>query len=514
MGSSASTPAPTTTRNMSSTSEKRAYSADSAADRLAALSLRTGARPASASGHVTHDLLKAWEADFASSAKNRLASTVLSKTNFTEALVQNHRVTADQHVYNTKISLEGSPVTNQKSSGRCWLFAMTNLVRIEIQKRLDIEEFELSQSYLFFVDSLSKANYFLEQMLDLAETPLDDRLVQVLLAEPENDGGQFDMIVGLVETFGLVPKSAYPESFNSSATGRLDSLLTSKLREYALELRALYAAALRNLDEVSDKSHAEKRSLAVQSCRKRKEEQMAEVYRILAITLGTPPMPTDKFTWEFYSKKDKKYHRYETTPLDFVKDHCKIDLSRHISLIDDPRNKHGLYTVDRLGSVVGGRPVLYLNTGIEKLKETAIKLLQADIPVWFGCDVGKSSSTSLGLMDEKLWALDDAFGVTLGMNKKDRINSGETAMTHAMLLTAVHLEDGKPVRWRVENSWGPDSCFKGYMAMTDEWFTEHVFQVVADRKYVDKALVDLFEKGTPSVLPRWDPMGALAVKKA
>ncbi|GAA5876731.1 hypothetical protein JCM16303_006266 [Sporobolomyces ruberrimus] len=378
-----------------------------------------------------------------------------------------------------------------------------------MMKKYDIEDFQLSQSYLFFVDSLSKANYFLEQCLDLADVPLDDRLVQVLFTEPENDGGQWDMIVGLVETFGLVPQAVYPESFNSSATGRLDTFLTSKLREYALELRSLYASAIRSLEELSGKSYDEKKQLAIQSARRRKEEQMSEIYRILAITLGAPPKPTDPFVWEYYSK-DKKYHRVEATPLSFYKDHSLVDLAKHISLIDDPRNKHGLYSVDRLGSVVGARPVKYLNVGVEQLKKTAIALLRNDNPVWFGCDVGKSSSTAAGLMVHDLWNLDDAFGVTLGMNKASRLQTGDSAMTHAMLITAVHIENGKPVRWRVENSWGPDACTKGYMCMSDEWFTEHVFQVVTPRNFVDKKLVDLFENGTASVLPRWDPMGALA----
>ncbi|GAA5897208.1 C1 family peptidase [Sporobolomyces salmoneus] len=496
MGSSASTPisTPITSEKQHTAQPQRT---ESAAELLAQLSLRSSA-PASSTGQVTSDLISAWNESFSSSAKNRLASTVLSKTNWTEAIV-----------FNTKISVEGNPVTNQKSSGRCWQFSCLNLLRIEMMKKYNLEEFELSQSYTFFIDSLSKANYFLEQMLDLADQPLDDRLVQVLLSEPENDGGQWDMLVGLVETFGLVPKSVYPESFNSSATGRLDTFLTSKLREYALELRSLFKAAMESLNELSERSYSEKKSLAIQSARRRKEEQLSEIYRVLAITLGAPPKPNDPIVWEYYSK-DKKYHRVETTPLSFYKDYCLVDLAQHISLIDDPRNKHGLYSVDRLGSVVGARPVKYLNVGAEALKKTAISLLQADKPVWFGCDVGKSSSTSAGLMVHDLWNLEDAFGVTLNMNKESRLRSGDSAMTHAMLITAVHLENGKPVRWRVENSWGPEACTKGYMCMSDEWFTEHVFQVVAPRNFIDKKLVDLFEHGTPSVLPRWDPMGALA----
>ncbi|GAA5938837.1 C1 family peptidase [Sporobolomyces koalae] len=484
-------------------------SPESAAEGPAALSLQSSS-PASASGHVTTDLIDTWHDAFASSAKNRLASTVLSKTDWAEAIINRSRTVADQQIFNTKISLEGNPVTDQKRSGRCWLFAFTNNVRIEMMKKYDLEEFQLSQSYLFFVDSLSKANYFLEQMLDLADTPLDDRLVQVLFSDPEQDGGQWDMIVGLVDTFGLVPQATYPESFTSSSTRELDVFLTSKLREYAVELRSLFDAAMKSLGELSGKSYTEKKSLAIQSARKRKEDQMSEVYRILAITLGAPPKPDEPFVWEYYSK-DKKYHRVETTPISFYKDHCLIDASRNISLIDDPRHEYdALYSVDRLGSVVGQRPVSYVNAGAEKLKETAIKLLKADHAVWFGCDVGKSSSRATGLMDADLWNLKDAFDTTLGLDKAARLRTGDSAMTHAMLITAVHLENDKPIRWRVENSWGSEAGTKGYMCMSDEWFTEHVFQVVAPRDFIDKKLIDLFDHGKPVVLPRWDPMGALA----
>ncbi|CEQ42870.1 SPOSA6832_04741, partial [Sporobolomyces salmonicolor] len=365
------------------------------------------------------------------------------------------------------------------------------------------------------------------------------------------------MAVNLMETFGLVPHCIFPESFNSSATGKIDTLVTSKLREFALELRELHAAAMRTLADVEGNSCAAKKAIAVQNARKRKEEQMGEIYRVLAITLGAPPKPTDPFVWEYYSK-DKKYHRVEATPLSFYKDVALVDVSRAISLIHDPRNKHGLYTVERLGNVWGARPVLYVNTDIGKLKETAIRLLKADIPVWFGSDVGKCSSSALGIMDTALYDLDEGFGTTLRMSKAQRLQTGDSSMTHAMVLTAVHIENGKPVRWRVENSWGADACDKvrlpfhhrcaprssgehgadplstfsrfvplpppfvfffssaflaepqGYMLMSDEWFDQFVYQIVADRKYIDKALVDVFEHGEPTVLPPWDPMGSLA----
>lgn len=192
-----------------------------------------------------------------------------------------------------------------------------------------------------------------------------------------------DMLVNLLDTFGLVPQAVYPESTNSSATGRLDALLTAKLREYALELRTLHNAALKSLSETHEgRPYGERKALAAQSARKRKEEQLAEVYRILAITLGQPPKPDDKFVWEYYDKKSSKYHRIETTPKQFYKD-VGVDVSQALSLVNDPRHEYKtLMTVDRLGNVWGGRPVKYINAEIDVLKETAVKLLKADIPVW------------------------------------------------------------------------------------------------------------------------------------
>ncbi len=324
------------------------------------------------------------------------------------------------------------------------------------------------------------------------------------------------MAVNVVETFGLVPQCIFPESFTSSATSKIDGLLTSKLREYALELRALHADALHSLADLAGKSAAEKRALATAAARKRKAEQLEEVYRVLAIACGTPPKPDEEFTWEYYDK-DGKYHSLTSTPKEFYHKHVKVlprcDMARGISLVHDPRTQmDSLVTVSRLGNVVGGRPVLYVNTHVKALKDAAIALLKADCPVWFGCDVGKSSSSALGLMDLNLFDLPGAFDTDLNMTKEQRLNTGESSMTHAMTLTAVHLNDkGEPVRWRVENSWGPTAGEKGYMLMTDDWFSMNVYQVVCDRALAPKHLRDIFEAGKVDVvLPPWDPMGSLA----
>lgn len=474
----------------------------SAQELLASLSLGTG--KAAPSATLSPDSIAKWDKSFEANPKHRLAQTVLCKADFTQALTSRKAVIDNPHMFNTKLSSEVGPVTNQKSSGRCWLFATTNVLRVPFARRLGLEEFQFSQSYLFFYDSLAKANWFLEQMLDLAETPLDDRTVQYLFQMPENDGGQWDMAVNLLEEYGLVPQSIFPESFTSSATGKIDGLLTSKLREYALELRELHATAMRSLADVQGKGIEAKREIAVQSARKRKEELMEEVYTILAISCGTPPKPDDEFTWE-YLTEDKQFRSITTTPRKFYKEHVKVDASRAISLVHDPRTPmNKLVTVSRLGNVTGARPVLYVNTEIEGLKDAAIKLLKQDVPVWFGCDVGKSSSTALGLMVHDLYDLENTFNTGLTMTKEQRLRTGDSAMTHAMVLSAVHLDDsGLPVRWRVENSWGSDAGDKGWFCMSDEWFSEFVFQIVVDRALVPKKLRDVFEGEVDIVLPPW-----------
>ncbi|KAM0790648.1 hypothetical protein ACM66B_004508 [Microbotryomycetes sp. NB124-2] len=483
-----------------------------AADLLASLSLKDGGK-APAMAAVTLDQIADWDKQALATPQARLAQTTLHKADILTSMVNRQATVAASHIFNVKLSCENDLVSNQKSSGRCWLFAMCNTIRLQMTRKYNLEGFELSQAYLFFYDSLSKANWMLENILDLAEEDLDSRIVQYLLSMPENDGGQYSMAQNLVEQFGLVPMSVFPESFNSSNTSKLDNILTSKLRQYALELRSLYASSMRSLEDVHTKSVTEKRAIAQQSARQHKDKCLAEIYRILAITLGKPPQPDEEITWEYYDK-NKKFHCVKTTPKKFVKDYCLVDVSRGISLVHDPRNEHGLYTVDRLGNVWGGKPVLYVNTSIEDLKQVAITLLKQDTPVWFGCDVGKSSSSALGILDTNLYDLEECFSTSVKMTKAERLRTGDSEMTHAMVLTAVHLDDeGKPVRWRVENSWSADSCFKGYFTMTDEWFSMNVYQVVADRDMVPRTLRKVFDEGKPTKLPAWDPMGSLASRR-
>lgn len=389
-------------------------------------------------------------------------------------LSQRAATIADTQNFNVKISLEGAPITNQRASGRCWLFAATNVFRVAIMKRYNLKEIELSQAYLFFWDKLEKCNYFLEQILDTTAEPLDGRLVQTLMARPVNDGGQWDMVANLVEKYGLVPQQMYPDSWNASNSRTMCSLITTKLREYALELRELAS---------KDKS----------STSSAKERMMREVHRILVLMLGPPPSSKQEFDWEYYDKEDK-FHSVKTTPLKFAQElssenaveaNSGMDVHKVFSIVNDPRNAYGaLLSVSRLGNAIGMRPVRYVNVDMKTMKTACVTMLKADMPIFFGSDVGKFSARNSGIMDTELIDYELGFNVRLGMSKAQRLMTGESEMTHAMVLTAVHLDrEGRPVRWRVQNSWGESVGTKGWFVMHDRWMDEFVYQAVVDPKY-------------------------------
>ncbi|OJJ45568.1 hypothetical protein ASPZODRAFT_143460 [Penicilliopsis zonata CBS 506.65] len=455
---------------------------------------------------------KQWESSLLSEPKNRLAISALSANPISSILTNQAAATADTQTFNIKIPFEGGPITNQRSSGRCWLFASTNVFRVAIMKRYNLKDFELSQAYLFYWDKIEKANWFLEQIIDTATThELDDRLVQTLFSDPISDGGQWDMVSNLVEKYGLVPQVLYPDGYNAKNSSKMDWLITAKLREQALELRKLATTAATAAEETSARRAQLMLSLA-------KERFMQEIHSIVTIMLGPVPDPQGKFQWDFYDANGK-FHQLQLTPKQFaaslsskqgVQTCGGVNLSAMFSLVNDPRNEYGrLLTVDRLGNMVGGRGITYVNVDMSTIKSAAINMLKAGYPVFFGCDVGKFSDSATGIMDLDLFDLTLGFNISLGMDKAQRLQTGESSMTHAMVLTAVQVENGEPVRWRVQNSWGETAGDKGWFVMSDKWADQFLYQIVVDPRFVAKEVSDILKQDA-LVLPRWDPMGVLA----
>ncbi|KAF2739655.1 bleomycin hydrolase-like protein [Polyplosphaeria fusca] len=452
---------------------------------------------------VSASAISAWEKELMEDPKNRLALAALTSNNANAVLSSRSAQIADIQNFNIKIPLEGSPVTNQASSGRCWLFASTNVFRVAIMKKYHLSSFQLSQSYLFYWDKIEKANYFLENILDTLDDDVDGRLVQALLASPVGDGGQWDMVANLVQKYGLVPQTIYPDSYNALNSSVMDRLITTKLREDALRLRSLAANG----------SSDPKTTIAAE-----KEKMLREIHLILTLMLGPPPASDKAFTWEFYDENGA-FHSVKTRPTAFAKElsdkrtirACAgTDVHSLFSLVNDPRNAYNrLLSVKRLGNVFEGRPVTYVNVDMSTMKKACIQMLERGIPVFFGSDVGKYSDSTKGIMDTDLFEYELGFNIKLGMKKAERLMTGESQMTHAMVLTGVHVVDGKSVRWRVENSWSDRVGDKGYFVMSDAWMDEFVYQAVVDPSVVSAAVRKVLEQ-KPKMLELWDPMGALA----
>ena len=396
------------------------------------------------------------------------------------------------HTFSDMVSGE-MPVTNQKSSGRCWGFAGLNLFRIYLGRKYNLKKFEFSQSYFMFWDKFEKSNYFLENIIATLNEPRDGRLIMHLVSNPIQDGGQWHMFINLVNKYGVVPQSEMPETFQSSKSMRMNRMITRKLREFSKNLRDAY-----------------KKGASLEELRFIKTDMLGIVYRLLTIHLGTPP---EIFDWQVRDRK-KNFHRFEgLTPKRFFLDHVGLDLKDYVCLINCPmsdKTYNQVYTVEYLGNVVGGEDIRYLNLPSKRLKETAIASIKSDNPVWFGCDVGKHFHRKLGVMDMELFDFDLFYGTDFPMTKADRLEYGDSQMTHAMLFTGVDLgTKNNPIKWRVENSWGSKRSDKGYDIMTDKWFDEYNYEVVVHKQYLYDKELEIYER-EPVKLPPWDPMGALA----
>ena len=403
------------------------------------------------------------------------------------ALNQDNLKGMDTH-FSIKVSSKG--ITDQKSSGRCWLFTGLNVMRAKAIGKYGFQSFEFSEIYPFFWDQLEKANLFLQGIIDTRDKPLNDKTVEWLFQHPLSDGGTFTGVADIVGKYGLVPKEAMPETNSSDNTSRMANLISLKLKEYGLQLRDLASNGAKPA-----------------ALDKEKTAMLGTIYRMLVLNLGVPPTEFD------YVRKDAQGNPAETerhTPMSFLKKYGDENLlTNYVMVMNDPsREYYKCYEIDYDRHRYDGKNWTYVNLPVEDIKEMAIASLKDSTMMYFSCDVGKFLNSERGLLDVKNYDYESLMGTTFNMDKKQRIQTFSSGSSHAMTLMAVDLnKDGKPVKWMVENSWGAGAGYQGHLIMTDEWFNEYTFRLVVETKYVTpKALEVLKQK--PIRLPAWDPMFA------
>ena len=410
--------------------------------------------------------------------KNALASNSIA----TLAINGENLSMIDTH-FSHRVPTKG--ITNQKSSGRCWLFTGLNVLRAKVIAKYDLPGLEFSQNYNSFYDLLEKSNLFLQAIIDTRDLPKEDRKVDWLFKNPIGDGGQFTGVSNLLMKYGVVPREVMPETFQSENTSQMAMILKWKLREYALELRTLKA----------------------NKAMERKEAMLTEIYRILVECLGVPPT---EFEWTRYDKSGKAVSTKKYTPKSFYEEYIGDDLeNNYIMVMNDPSREYGkVYEIEYDRHVYDGENWLYINLPIERVKELAIASIKDNTAMYFSCDVGKFMDRKKGTLDVKNMDYASLFRTEFPMDKKQRIQTYSSGSSHAMTLIAVDLDEaGQPKKWMVENSWGASSGYQGNLIMTDEWFNEYMFRVVIEKKYVPADIMKMLEQ-KPIMLPSWDPMFA------
>lgn len=432
---------------------------------------------------LTLDEIAKFQQDYQQNKQNKIAELAVVNNGVQKASFNGEGIRDLNRTFSIEIPTDN--VTDQKQSGRCWLFAALNVLRHKFAKQYHTKNFTFSQSYLFFWDRIERANIFFNHILETADKPVDDRTVHFYLQAPDTDGGQWHMAISLIRKYGLVPTYAQDESFTANNTAAFNQALNMKLREDGLVLRKL-AQAGKN-DEIEQK----------------RQEYLSEIYRMAVIAFG---QPVQKFDLEFKDDDGNYKLDQNITPLDFFHNYFEDDLDDYVVLFNAPDHEYDkLYAFPFEDNVEGGSPVRFLNTKIENLKEAAIKQLKDGETIWFGCDVGKQSDRQKGILAADLYETDTIFGIETKLNKKERLQTGASGSTHAMTFVGVDVVDGKPRQWKVENSWGTKVGDKGYFVMDDKWFDEYLFKVVVKKQYLPEKLVKIAEsEATP--VPCWDSM--------
>ncbi|WP_229131886.1 C1 family peptidase [Bifidobacterium mizhiense] len=429
---------------------------------------------------------------------NHVAMNAVTQVGIDEVAHNYNRSRLLQHRFS--VSIDNGTVTSQAHSGRCWLFSSLNVARFVARKALNIDgestanpmgDFELSQNYAMYYDKLERVNYFLRDVAALvrAGEPVDSQLMRFMMGDVMGDGGQWIMAMNIYKKYGAVPKQFYPETASSQNTSQMND----QLRRLLHQATAHMVANPDGIDEIVDRT-------------------LEAGHRILTIHLGTPPT---SFDWE-WTDKDGVFHRDgRITPQEFWKRYVNAGLEDYVCLVDDPRPEHPKgrkIGIEHLGNVAGGDPTEYLNVPVEVMKDCARRLMsEQGLPVWFGADCHPMMDRKAGQWATDLFEYGRVYGVDFDMDKEQRVRFGDSAQNHAMAFVGVDVaDDGRTTnRWRVENSWGGDIANKGYFTMSDDWFSQYVYEVAVPKSMLSEEYRQAFDQEA-IMLPAWDPMGALA----
>lgn len=392
----------------------------------------------------------------------------------------------DDHHFTYRVDVKG--ITDQESSGRCWLFTSLNMFRPKAMKKFNLSSFEFSQNYLYFWDLFEKSNLFLNNIIETTERPIDDRLVQWYIKSPIGDGGVWSSFANLVDKYGLIPKEAMTETHSSENTRYMVKFINLKLKEDGMRLRQAAAHG------------AKDKALQAQRI-----AMMKEIYRMLALNLGIPPT---EFAWR-YEDKDDSVSAYTTyTPMSFKEEVLGgIQVSDYVMLMNDPTRPFDThYEIANYRNVEEGVNWHYVNLDNESIKAMAIASLKNNEAMYASCDVGQQLDRNYGILDVDNFDYASVYGVTFGMDKVERIQTGASGSSHGMALIAVDLDkDGQSTKWQFENSWGSSAGHQGYLTFTDEWFDEFMFRIVIHKDFVSDEVLKIYNSKA-TLLPAWDWM--------
>ncbi len=435
-------------------------------------------------GGLTGQMIEKIRSSFEMDTHTRAMYNAITNNDIAGLALNRDIVRRHNELFSHKTKTKG--ITNQKSSGRCWIFAALNMIRPDVIEKYNLESFELSQNYIAFWDKMEKANTFLERMIEFRDRDPFEREMVMVLRVPLPDGGYWENSVDLIKKYGVVPKEIMPETNSSGGTKLMNKVISQKLRADAVKLREM-----------------NKKNKTIKQMRAEKEKMMAEVYRMLVMNLGEPP---SEFQWRYEDANSLVSEMKTYTPKSFLEDFVKTDVGEYVNIFNDTIRDYGQHCQIRMSrNVYDGQDIHYANVNIETLKNIAMKSILDEAPVMFAADVGYDMSRKTGIMENGLYDFDSVYQIDMKMSKAERALYRNSIRGHGMVFTGVDVQDGKPIKWLVENSWGDEKGSKGYWACYDEWFNIHVYNIIVKKKYVSEEILKIFEKPA-KILEPWDPM--------